>query len=191
MRPLVPPGEYKATLKANGEELSTDITVRADPRLDVEGEDYEKQAEKMLDLQDLLSETNKLINESNKVLKQLKDLKKSLKENDEAENKETIIASIDKVQKELEDLQDEWRRPPPNMTYRQKPRLREEIRSLMRAIDNAPAKPTAPQVNRVDQLEEETAEAQKKYEEGILQEIATLNKLLKEFPRVITRISKP
>ena len=100
MRPLVPPGEYKATLKANGEELSTDIMVRADPRLDVSGEDYEKQAEKMLDLQDLLSETNKLINESNKVLKQLKDLKKSLKENDSAENKETIIASIAKVQKE-------------------------------------------------------------------------------------------
>jgi predicted translin family RNA/ssDNA-binding protein len=77
------------------------------------------------------------------------------------------------------------------MTYRQKPRLREEIRSLMSAINGAPSKPTESQSDRTESLEKETKEAQEKYEQMVSEKIASLNKLLKEFPQVITRISKP
>ena len=43
-------------------------------------------------------------------------------------------------------------RPPPSMGYRQRPRLREEIRSLMRAIDNTTNPPTIPQLERIESL---------------------------------------
>ena len=49
-------------------------------------------------------------------------------------------------------------RPPPSMTYRQKPRLREEIRSLMSAIDNTTNPPTAPQIERIASLIKEVDE---------------------------------
>jgi hypothetical protein len=52
-------------------------------------------------------------------------------------------------------------RPPPSMNYRQKPRLRAEIRSLMRAIDNTTNPPTLPQLDRIKSLNTELREHQK------------------------------
>ena len=190
-RPYAPPGDYTATLKANGEEHSTEIEVKPDPRLETKKEDYAAQSEKLLDLKDLLSETHELINESEKVKDQLSALKQRIKDDDEFENKEEVLSNIKELQAGIEALQSEWRRPPPHMTYRQKPRLREEIRSLMSAINGAPSKPTDSQSDRTESLEQETKEAQEKYEQMVSEKIASLNKLLKEFPQVITRISKP
>ena len=93
--------------------------------------------------------------------------------------------------KQVEALQDEWRRPPPNMGYRQKPRLREEIRSLLYAIDGAPAKPTAAQQQRVVALQEETAEAVQAFEKVVSEEIAKLNMLVQEVPSIQSRLRKP
>ena len=46
-------------------------------------------------------------------------------------------------------------RPPPSMGYRQKPRLKEEIKTLMRAIDNTTNPPTIPQQERIKSLKQE------------------------------------
>ena len=46
-------------------------------------------------------------------------------------------------------------RPSPSMSYRQRPRLRGEIRSLMRAIHNTTNPPTQPQYERIKSLGEE------------------------------------
>ncbi len=70
------------------------------------------------------------------------------------------------------------------MGYRQKPRLREEIRSLLRAVDGAPAQPTQSQRDRVESLKEETATAVQAFEKVVNEEIAKLNALVKDLPRV-------
>ena len=41
------------------------------------------------------------------------------------------------------------------MGYRQRPRLREEIKSLMNAIDNTTNPPTIPQLERIKSLKDE------------------------------------
>jgi len=41
------------------------------------------------------------------------------------------------------------------MGYRQRPRLREEIKSLMNAIDNTTNSPTIPQLERIKSLKDE------------------------------------
>lgn len=182
-RPLVPPGTYQATLFANGQELTTTIEVRADPRLDVAQKDYEAQAAEAKRLETVLSQTNQLINDSEDILGQLKALKQRLKSDEGADNKNTLTALMESW-KQIEALQDEWRRPPPNMGYRQKPRLREEIRSLLRAVDGAPAQPTQSQRDRVESLKEETATAVQAFEKVVNEEIAKLNALVKDLPRV-------
>ena len=75
-------------------------------------------------------------------------------------------------------------RPPPSMTYRQKPRLREEIRSLMSAIDNTTNPPTAPQIERIVSLIKEVDEQ----EETILSnesELLNLNRKLSSLPQIL------
>ena len=61
------------------------------------------------------------------------------------------------------------------MTYRQRPRLREEIRSLMFAIGGATAKPSSPQSERIAQLQEETRMAMTELERIINTDIEKLN----------------
>ena len=191
LRPLVPPGTYTAKVFANGQELETEIEVRADPRLDLEQADYEAQASESDRLKGLLSEANQLINESEVIKAQLKALKQRLKAGESPEGqKETLTALVD-CWKQIETLQDTWRRPPPNMNYRQKPRLREEIRSLIFAIDGAPSRPTTAQLQRVVSLQEETAAAVQAFEKVVNEDIAKLNLLVKEVPSVRSVARKP
>ena len=184
MRPLVPPGTYKATLYANGEKQETTIEVQPDPRIQLKQEDYQEQAKQLLSLQSYLSKINQLINESEAVLAQLKVLKTSLDGN--SDEIKAILSQIDQSGETIAALQNEWRRPPPNMGYRQKPRLREEIRSLMFAIDGATAKPTASQKSRTTSLKEETSLAIQSFQTFVEKELQQLNSLLKDMPQIKT-----
>lgn len=190
MRPMAPPGNYTVVLHANGEKLNKTVEVRSDPRLGMTPEDYQKQSKALIALQSLLSQTNQLINESSLVVDQLQVLKKTLLAENDPANKQAL-AAVDNAMKAVEALQDEWRRPPPGMNYRQKPRLRDEIRSRMREIDSATAAPTTSQEERVVTLKEETEEASKAFDEVIRNEIMTLNNLIQNKPKVTIKRSKP
>ena len=189
-RPKVPPGVYTATLFANGEEHKTEVTVRADPRIEMSQEEYEAQFEQLRQLNDLLSQTHQLINESDILMDQLEALKQRVELEKKGDHEATVEA-ITKAWKQIEALRDEWKRPPPNMTYRQRPRLREETLSLMYAIDGATAKPTKPQLDRKVQLQEETNAAKKAFNDLLKKEIASLNQLLKEMPQLMVRPGNP
>jgi len=190
MRAMAPPGTYTVVLHANGEKLSKTLELRADPRLGLSPDDYQKQSKALIALQSLLSQTNQLINESELVMDQLEILKKTLMAENDPANKEAL-AAVDKAMKAVETLQDEWQRPPPSMNYRQKPRLREEIRSRMREIDSAAAPPTASQEERVVSLKEETEAASKAFDEVIRNEIMTVNTLIQNKPKVAIKRNKP
>ena len=75
-------------------------------------------------------------------------------------------------------------RPPPSMGYRQKPRLREEIKSLMRAIDMTTNPPTVPQLERIESLKVELNNHQmqmKSFEKNINQ----INNINATLPQII------
>lgn len=156
IRPKVSPGTYTVHLKFMGQSLQTEIIVSGDPRINMPLEDYNKKVSALLSLRDLLSETHEFINYVNLVKAQLIDLKTKLNTNGMKENSE-----LNSVIDQLTSFKDEHlMRPPPSMNYRQKPRLREEIRSLMRAIDNTTNTPTIPQLDRIKSLEAELKEHQ-------------------------------
>lgn len=60
--PLVVPGEYLAELAIGGESMSQRFEVRADPRVETSGEDFERQRDMLLEIRDRLSQNNGLIN---------------------------------------------------------------------------------------------------------------------------------
>ena len=157
LRPKVAPGIYTVELDYMGQSVQTEIKVTGDPRINMQLEDYNKKTTALLTLRDLLSETHELIDFVSSVKTQLIDLKTKLYSNGMDEDKE-LNSLIDKITA----FKDEHlMRPPPSMNYRQKPRLREEIRSLMRAIDNTTNPPTLPQLDRIKSLNTELREHQK------------------------------
>lgn len=185
MHPYVSPGRYTARLKVNGEVMETPIEVRADPRMDLEQEAYEAKTQSLLELRDLLSRTHIMINATNTYKTQLAELKEKLKASGSQGDDADLMNDIDKATEKIAALQDEiLKRPPPSMTYRQRPRLREEIRSVMRAINGAFARPTQPQLARITELKGEVNAAQVALNQIKTSNIATINDKTRDMPQI-------
>ena len=180
IRPKVVPGEYTARINYEGLKLEEKITVVGDNRIKMPIDDYRKKLKALLTLRDLLSRTHKLIDKVSFSADQLEDLIKKLNDVSSQDSKDAM-----KIHKKILEHKFEFlMRPPPSMTYRQKPRLREEIRSLMSAIDNTTNPPTAPQIERIASLIKEVDEQ----EETILSnesELLNLNRKLSSLPQII------
>ena len=180
IRPKVVPGEYTAKINYEGLKLEEKITVVGDNRIKMPIDDYRKKLKALLTLRDLLSRTHKLIDKVSFSADQLEDLIKKLNDVSSQDSKDAM-----KIHKKILEHKFEFlMRPPPSMTYRQKPRLREEIRSLMSAIDNTTNPPTAPQIERIASLIKEVDEQ----EEIILSnesELLNLNRKLSSLPQII------
>jgi len=186
--PVVAPGIYTAKLKVDGLEMETTIAVKADPRATLSDQDYKLKAEAMGRMNDLLSKTHEMINTSEFVVKQLKELKEKLKSSQEVGSDQSINGQVDQAIKKLEEFTDGvLRRPPPHMNYRQKPRLREEISSLMRAVDGATSRPSTQQGNRVVELNQETQDASGQLERILTDDVAKINDKVKDLPQIIVK----
>ena len=180
IRPKVVPGEYTARINFEGLKLEEKITVVGDNRIKMPTDDYRKKLKALLTLRDLLSKTHKLIDKVSFSADQLEDLIKKLNDENSQDTKDAKKIHKKIVEHKFEFLM----RPPPSMTYRQKPRLREEIRSLMSAIDNTTNPPTAPQIERIASLIKEVDEQ----EETILSnesDLLNLNRKLSSLPQIL------
>lgn len=143
-----------------GQSLTTEIQVSGDPRINMSQSDYEAKVEALLNLRDLLSETHELIDYVSSVIDQTALLKQKLESHNQGDT-----STVEVLHKELSDIKDlHLMRPSPSMNYRQRPRLREEIRSLMRAIENTTNPPTIPQLERIESLKAELIQHQKTME---------------------------
>ncbi|MBL7855021.1 MAG: hypothetical protein JNL17_11525 [Cyclobacteriaceae bacterium] len=186
-RPLVAPGNYTARLKANGQVVEMKIVVRGDPRIPMSDVDYRLKTETTLALRDQLSQTHRMINRTDDLLKQLGQLKDRVKNGGaDAGVDATVAGQIDEAIKKLKEYEDEiLRRPPPNMGYRQRPRLREEISSLLGDVDDATARPTQPQLERLGELKRENQEAAGQLDRLISDYVAPINDKVKNLPQVV------
>ena len=141
--------------------------------------EYEARLNALLELRDLLSETHGLIDQFNSVIDQLSIFSVKLDSNSKS------ISQITDTHSSLLAYKDEnLMRPPPSMGYRQKPRLREEIKSLMRAIDMTTNPPTIPQLERIESLKVELNNHQmqmKSFEKNINQ----INNINATLPQII------
>lgn len=184
-RPYVTPGTYKVELIAGGKIMSKSVEIKKDPRLDMTDQDYDDRRNEVLKLQVIESQTNEIINSCQFLTDQLNLLKRSAAK---SEDSKAMVTQIDDALKGVDKILDELQRPPPNMGYRQKPRLREEIRSLMYSIGEVSARPTKPQQNRIIQIGEEAKVIFDTFDTFILNDIKKINSQLEGKPTVITGI---
>lgn len=180
IRPQVAPGTYTAHLDYMGQSLTTEIQVSGDPRIEMSQTDYEAKVDALLHLRDLLSETHEFIDYVSSVIDQTARLKEKLESHNQGDT-----STVESLHKELSSFKDEHlMRPPPSMNYRQRPRLREEIRSLMRAIDNTTNPPTIPQLERIESLKAELIQHQKTMETMEVQ-VKKINTSHSSIPQII------
>mgnify|MGYP001315655075 CR=1 FL=1 len=184
--PTVAPGKYTVTLSTKGQSASASLEVRKDPRIEVSNEDFRKQLEAGIELRDMLSKVNTVLNGTESVMTQMSELKKKVKDFSssdfdltEAEGK---IKNVLQMVKEFRN--DELKRPINGLGYRQRPRLREELRSLARGVDGTSARPTDPQILRMKELDEETESVVRRYNSIVENEVAAINQILRNFPQV-------
>ena len=151
IRPKVAPGIYKAEIKYNNTTEVSEFLVSGDYRIEMPVENYKLKSEALVSLRDLQNHTHKLIENILFIEEQIEALAIKLK----------VVSSKDlpKLERLLNKIKtfkdDHLMRPPPSMGYRQKPRLKEEIKTLMRAIDNTTNPPTIPQQERIKSLKQE------------------------------------
>lgn len=182
-RPYAAPGTYTAVLKVNGQSNQVTFTMRGDPRIDMEAADYQSQEQSLLNLRESLSQTHIMINQTEQLSQQLMELTNKLKVAD-APVPADLMEQIDQAIKESDRIKYELRRPPPHMPYRQRPRLRGEIRSLMYSINGATAKPVSQQTGRLSELQSEAAAFAKELQELIDGPVSNINQQLKDLPQV-------
>jgi hypothetical protein len=184
--PRVSPDTYTISLSLSGMTAKTEVVVKGDPRIPLSQRDFQRQEDAAIILRDLLSKVNTVLNGTEAMAGQLKDLKGKLKDGnnddiDENEAKEKIDAAMKLI---TQFRNDDLKRPINGLNYRQRPRLREELRSLTRAVDGTTARPTEPQMLRLGELRNETETVVNLYNSIISNEVAEINDMFRNFPQV-------
>ena len=179
------PGNYTVTVSAGDNELSRPVTVRADARItEVTQSDYEKQLTASLELRDLTTEVHGVIDTAANLEKQLEHLEDVLKDSGR-DDVELVSESVGTALQEVKAFQNKLQRPIPGLGYRQYPRLREELRSLGREIGSGVSRPTDPQLLRLGELEEETAQIVSELNHLLATTIGDLNNSLGSLPKIL------
>ena len=151
IRPKVAPGIYKAEIKYNNTTEVSEFLVSGDYRIEMPVENYKLKSEALVSLRDLQNHTHKLIENILFIEEQIEALAIKLKV---VSSKD--LPKLERLHNKIKIFKDDHlMRPPPSMGYRQKPRLKEEIKTLMRAIDNTTNPPTIPQQERIKSLKQE------------------------------------
>ncbi len=183
--PPAVPGMYTATVVADGMEGTTTFELRGDPNVAASRADYEARFAAAIRARDLETQLNQMVGTVVDLNGQIDGLLESIRGkglSNEAEVQRTAGSARD----ELGALENELRRPPPRMGYRQWPRLIEQLRTVARSIQGAQARPTDGQVEVLTEIE---AQAQMRAQElsGIVDGvIAELNQLLEDAPKILT-----
>lgn len=179
IRPKVVPGTYKAHIAHKGINVNTEINIVGDLRINLSDAAYKAKLDALLELRNLLSQTHQLIDQFSSVIDQLANLNEKLESNSKAKS---LVITTHKELKAYKE--DHLMRPPPSMNYRQRPRLREEIRSLMSAIDNTTNPPTLPQLERIKSLKAEFNSHQNRMKE-VETSILEINTTTASTPQII------
>jgi photosystem II stability/assembly factor-like uncharacterized protein len=180
------PGAYTATVIVGDGELegSTTFEVRGDPRIAMEMADYQAWHDAAQSLVDLMSQSNMMLDQMASIQSQLGSLKENVGSAD-LENLDEVRAQIDTADAQLDELHNEMQRPPPSMSYRQYPRLAEEISRLLGSIAGVQDVPTDGQMAVLAELETEVA-ARRQDLQGIVNgAIRELNRMLGSLPAVV------
>jgi len=167
----------------DGQEVSGEFRVRGDPAVEISQADYETRTEAALRGRDLESRLNGMIGALVTMKSQIQSLQNDLRGKD-MDNASEVRTEATRALEAVEALENELRRPPPRMGYRQWPRLSEQLSFVTRGITQAQARPTEGQMQVLGEIEE-ALEARAVDLQGLIDgPVAALNRLLAGQPAI-------
>ncbi|HSR42756.1 MAG TPA: hypothetical protein VLL48_11305, partial [Longimicrobiales bacterium] len=182
--PPVAPGTYTATLVAGDRERSTDFRVRGDPAVEISAADYAAREDAALRARDLETRINRMINAINDLTAQVEATLEAVEGKDLADADEIRRVGREAVER-LDSLEYQLHRPPPDMGYRQWPRLSEQLSFVNRGITGGQARPTEGHLQVLDEIQADAEERARELQALIDTTIGELNRLLEGEGRIL------
>jgi photosystem II stability/assembly factor-like uncharacterized protein len=202
--PAVLPGDYTAKISIDGKEFTKPIKVTLDPRVEVSTADLQAQLDASFEMMRLSQRVNAIVDRVDGLIAQLTSLEEQLgargtrritTANTDGQNGGnqganqaggdvlTLARSTRESLKKFRD--DELARPLPGLGYRQYPRLREEVGTVSGSISRAWTRPTAGEMLRMKELQEETNQAAAKLNTFLAGDVAKINQMMSGTPRIL------
>jgi photosystem II stability/assembly factor-like uncharacterized protein len=181
--PPAPPGTYVATLVIGDQELSKEFRFRGDPAVTISQDEYRARTDAALRGREVESRLNGMIGALVTMRSQIEALMEALNGKDLADAARIRDQGSVAVQA-IDELENQLRRPPPRMGYRQWPRLAEQLSFVTRGIAQAQARPTEGQLQVLGEIEEALEARAADLRLLIDGPVAALNRLLEGQPAV-------
>ena len=180
------PGMYTATVIVgdNAQEGSTTFELRGDPRITMTQADYQAWHDGTQRLIDLLSESNLMLDQMTGLETQLSSLEENI-DGADIPNVDAVKEQINTADEQIDEFGNKMQRPPPQMSYRQYPRLSDEIGRLMGSVAGVQAVPTEAQMTVAAEFGVEVAERRAELQGIINGAIRELNQMLGNLPAVV------
>jgi hypothetical protein len=180
--PAVNPGDYVVKVKAGDRELTGTVTVRLDPGVQAAASDLDAQLTGAFDALALQARVNTLIERVESLIAQLTALDAQLgRQTPPPPYRAQVTQALAKVKAFRDDT---VVRPLAGLGYRQYPRLREDVQSLVGYFNRGFRAPNDGELERLKDLTADVGKAEATFNGAIAGDIAAINDAMKGLPRI-------
>jgi photosystem II stability/assembly factor-like uncharacterized protein len=172
--PQVLPGTYTVRLTVDGESQETSVEVGVDPLVPVSMDELEAQHDVAVELSELQSTLNDRLKGLDSVAAQLEARQATVKQM-EIELPDDLRASWKEYDKAFEEMMGALARAEGKPFWSQGPRLSEQLGNLYRGVDGQFTRPTAAQMEFLEELRQEHAEKTAEIDTFLRDTVGALN----------------
>jgi len=180
--PAVNPGEYTVKVAAGGTELTGQVAVRLDPAVQAAAADLDAQQQAAFTALALQRRVNAVVERVDSLLAQLGGIDTQAGRQAEPPSYRRLVTDAAAKVKAFRD--DELVRPIAGLGYRQYPRLREDVQSLVGYFNRGFRRPNEGELTRMKDLSATVEKAEAKLKALETAEIAAINEAVKAEPRI-------
>jgi len=186
--PAVNPGTYTVTVRAGSTEVTGPLDVRLDPGVQASAADLEAQRQAAFAALALQARVNTVIERVDSLVAQLTaaDVQAG-RETPPPAYRARVTQALGRL-KAFRD--DELARPIAGLGYRQYPRLREDVQSLVGYFNRGFRAPNEGELARMKDLTAEVTKAEAKLNSLISADIGAVNDAMKNVPRIVVELIK-
>jgi photosystem II stability/assembly factor-like uncharacterized protein len=184
--PKLPPGRYQVKLTADGQTLTQNFEIKADPRLTTPPADYAKQLELGLKIRDKLTETHNAIIQIRDVRKQVEDLLKRVPQSKPITDAGTALnKKLTTIEETLYQTKNQSNQDPLNYPIR----LNNKLAALGGVVGSAEAAPTAQSYAVFDEVVTAIDAELQKLSQIIRTDVPAFNQLVRDqnIPAVVVK----
>jgi hypothetical protein len=181
--PAVNPGEYAVKVSVGGREFTGTASVRLDPQVQASPADLEAQLQGAFAALALQTRMNGVMERVDAMITQLTAIDTQLATQQPAPAYRPLLTKTLDTVKAYRD--EKLARPVAGLGYRQYPRLREDVQSLVGYFNRGFRAPNDGELTRLRDLTGEVAKAEAAVNGFITKDVAAINEAMKAAPRVV------